>query len=194
MAAAFNTSNRSVPPGSVKKVALVGHCGPDSSYLRMVVSKAGRDIQVLSADDSDELKRLLDGGVDLLLLNRQLDYGFDEQEGVELIRTLRAKYPSVKLMLVSNFPEAQTAAVQAGALPGFGKREMTTPPCPRSFARHWARAWMSRRPRRSPLQIRDVEWRDALATCQRESSRRVGRFARPQVTRPGMPGIDHPTD
>ena len=29
-----------------KKIALVGHCGPDSSYLRMTVAKAGRDIQV----------------------------------------------------------------------------------------------------------------------------------------------------
>jgi len=107
-----------------KKVALVGHCGPDSSYLRMAVSKAGRDIQVLAADDDDELKQLLDGGVDLLLLNRQLDYGFSEHEGVALIRTLRAKYPRVKTMLVTNYPDAQAAAVQAGALPGFGKREL----------------------------------------------------------------------
>ncbi len=110
-----------------KKVALVGHCGPDSSYLRMAVSKAARDIQVLSADDDDELKQLLDGGVDLLLLNRQLDYGFSEHEGVALIRTLRAKYPRVKTMLVSNYPDAQAAAVAEGALPGFGKREIGTP-------------------------------------------------------------------
>src|SRR5437660_8449735 len=133
MAAVFNTQNRSGPagPGSpMKKVVLVGHCGPDSSYLRMAVAKAGRDVQVLSADDSDELKQVLDSGVDLLLLNRQLDYGFDEHEGVALIRTLRAKYPSVKLMLVSNYPEAQAAAVRAGALPGFGKREITSPRVP----------------------------------------------------------------
>lgn len=107
-----------------KKVALVGHCGPDSSYLRMAVAKAGRDVQVLSADDDTELKRVLDGGVDLLLLNRVLDYGFDEQEGVALIRKLRTAYPNIKTMLVSNYPDAQAAAVAAGALPGFGKREM----------------------------------------------------------------------
>lgn len=133
MTAVFNTPNRSGSPGqgsSMKKVVLVGHCGPDSSYLRMAVAKAGRDVQVLSADDSDELKQVLDSGVDLLLLNRQLDYGFDEHEGVALIRALRAKYPSVKMMLVSNYPEAQTAAVQAGALPGFGKREVSNPRVP----------------------------------------------------------------
>ena len=110
-----------------KKIALVGHCGPDSSYLRIAVSKAERDVQVLSVDDDSDLKRALDGGVDLLLLNRQLDYGFDEREGVDLIRKLRAKYPGVKTMLVSNYPDAQAAAVAEGALPGFGKREIGTP-------------------------------------------------------------------
>ncbi len=113
-----------------KKVALVGHCGPDSSYLRMIVAKAGRDIQVLSADDENELKQLLDRGVDLLLLNRQLDFGFDDDEGVAVIRKLRPHYPNVKMMLVSNYPDAQAAAVKAGALPGFGKREMSGPRVP----------------------------------------------------------------
>ena len=110
-----------------KKIALVGHCGPDSSYLRIAVSRAERDVQVLSVDDDSDLKRALDEGVDLLLLNRQLDYGFDEREGVDLIRKLRAKYPAVKTMLVSNYPDAQAAAVAEGALPGFGKREIGTP-------------------------------------------------------------------
>ena len=113
-----------------KKIALVGHCGPDSSYLRMTVAKAGRDIQVVSADDDAELKQRLDEGVDLLLLNRELDYGFDEREGVALIRRLRAAFPNVKTMLVSNYPDAQQAAVQAGALPGFGKRELSSPRVP----------------------------------------------------------------
>ena len=67
---------------TLKKVALIGHCGPDSSYLRMAVAKGRRDVQVLSADDSESLERLLDTGVDLLLFNRELDYGFDEREGV----------------------------------------------------------------------------------------------------------------
>ncbi len=110
-----------------KKVALVGHCGPDSSFLRIAVSRAERDVQVLSVDDDGDLKRLLESGVDLLLLNRQLDYGFDEQEGVGLIRKLRSAYPHVKTMLVSNYPDAQAAAVAEGALPGFGKRDVGTP-------------------------------------------------------------------
>jgi two-component system chemotaxis response regulator CheY len=110
-----------------KKVALVGHCGPDSSYLRLTVASAGKDLKVLAADDDDSLKRLLDEGVDLLLFNRILDFGFDEHEGVKVIRRLRQLYPNVKMMLVSNYAEAQAAAVAAGALPGFGKREAGSP-------------------------------------------------------------------
>ena len=110
-----------------KKVALVGHCGPDSSYLRITVSRAAKDVQVVMADDTRELTQVLSDGVDLLLLNRQLDYGFDDREGVDVIRRLRPHYPNVKMMLVSNFPEAQAAAVAEGALPGFGKRELSTP-------------------------------------------------------------------
>ena len=109
-----------------KKVALVGHCGPDSSFLRMAVSSADRTVQVLSADDPDELNVLLKEGVDLLLLNREMPYGFDESEGVSLIRKLRTTHPNVKMMLVSNYPDAQAAAVAAGAVPGFGKREIGT--------------------------------------------------------------------
>src|SRR3954464_5419513 len=110
-----------------KKIALVGHCGPDSSFLRIAVSKAERDSHAYMVDDDSSLKRLLDEGVDLLLLNRQLDFGFDEQEGVALIRRIRAAYPHVKAMLISNYPEAQAAAVAEGALPGFGKREVNSP-------------------------------------------------------------------
>src|SRR5687767_725451 len=111
----------------MKKVVLVGHCGPDSSFLRMAVSSASRGITVAAADDQDELDTYLTKGVDLLLLNRELGWGFDQTEGVEVIRSLRTRHPNLKMMLVSNYPEAQAAAVAVGALPGFGKREIGTP-------------------------------------------------------------------
>jgi hypothetical protein len=110
-----------------KKIALVGHCGPDSSYLRLAVSRAEPGVQILAADDDAELKNVLDQGVDLILFNRQLDFGFDESEGVGLIRKLSRHYPKTRMMLVSNYPEAQAEAVQAGGLPGFGKRELGSP-------------------------------------------------------------------
>jgi two-component system, chemotaxis family, chemotaxis protein CheY len=107
-----------------KKVVLIGHCGPDSSYLRMAVSAAERGVQIVMAEDDESLKRVLDQGVDLLLFNRVLDYGFSEEEGVNLIRKLRPHYPQVKMMLISNYPDAQAAALAAGASAGFGKREV----------------------------------------------------------------------
>src|ERR1700730_7871740 len=110
-----------------KKIVLVGHCGPDSSYLRITASRAEKGARVVSADDNQELERVLDEGVDLLLLNRVLGYGFEETEGVEVIRKLRSKYPELKMMVVSNYPDAQAEAVSAGALRGFGKRDLGSP-------------------------------------------------------------------
>jgi len=107
-----------------KKVLLVGHCGPDSSYLRSTIKKALGDVDILAADDSEELSRTLHSqAIDLILFNRELGYGFDPDEGVEVIRILHGT-TKTKMMLVSNYPDAQQAAVAAGALPGFGKREL----------------------------------------------------------------------
>jgi hypothetical protein len=44
-----------------------------------------------------------------------------------VIKLLGRSYPHTKFMLVSNYPDAQAAAVAAGALPGFGKREIGQP-------------------------------------------------------------------
>src|SRR5688572_5292430 len=110
-----------------KKVALIGHCGPDSSYLRMAVMQASKGVKVVGADDREELQRVLDEGADLLLFNRELGYGFDEEKGVDVIKRLRAERPELKMILVTNYPEVQAAAVAAGALPGFGKRELGSP-------------------------------------------------------------------
>ena len=108
-----------------KKVLLVGHCGPDSSYLRMAVKSAAEDAAIVMADDQKELRKALDAGeIDLILFNRELGYGFDERYGVDVIQYLRPNYPSLKMMLVSNYADAQNAAVAAGAIPGFGKREI----------------------------------------------------------------------
>ncbi|HEY7090898.1 MAG TPA: hypothetical protein VH518_22570 [Tepidisphaeraceae bacterium] len=108
-------------------VGLVGHCGPDASYLRLAVARAIQGATVIPVDDDRELNKAITEGVDLLLLNRQLDWGFQTTEGVELIRQLRAKHQQLKLMLISNYEESQAAAVAAGALPGFGKRELGSP-------------------------------------------------------------------
>jgi DNA-binding NarL/FixJ family response regulator len=107
-----------------KRVVLIGHCGPDSSYLKMAVSAAERGTQIIACDDEAHLQQLISDGVDLLLFNRILEFGFPEEEGVAVIRRLRAQHPNLKMMLVTNYPDAQSAAIKLGALPGFGKKDL----------------------------------------------------------------------
>jgi len=112
---------------TAKRIVLVGHCGPDSSYLRMTIAKAVKDAAILMADDETHLNRLLAQGVDLLLLNRVLDFGFSVELGTDLIKQLRRERPNQKVMLVTNYPDVQEEAVRLGALRGFGKREIGSP-------------------------------------------------------------------
>jgi DNA-binding NarL/FixJ family response regulator len=113
---------------TTKKVVFVGHCGPDSTYLRMAVRKSLGQADVLMAGCPAELDDALKTAhVDLILFNRELGYGFQPDMGVEFIRVLKQRYPNIPMMLISNYPEAQSAALQAGAVAGFGKREIGSP-------------------------------------------------------------------
>lgn len=106
-------------------VALVGHCGPDASFLRMAVSGSAPGTRIVSLGTQDEVDAAVEAGdIELFLLNRRLDYGFDDEDGIGLIRRIKARRPDQKVMLVSNYADAQAAAEAAGALPGFGKREI----------------------------------------------------------------------
>ena len=109
---------------SSKVVALVGHCGPDSSYLRMAVSGAAPGTRVVMVDSDEALTTAIDEGIDLLMLNRKLDFGFEATDGIELLRQIKSRRPGQKIMMISNYPEAQEAALTEGAVPGFGKREI----------------------------------------------------------------------
>lgn len=105
-------------------VVLVGHCGPDSSFLRMAVSGAAPGSIVAMADSEAELDAAVEKGADLLLFNRVMEFGFDERDGVELLARTRRNHPEIKVMMISNYPETQQDAEKAGAVPGFGKREV----------------------------------------------------------------------
>jgi len=108
------------------RIALVGHCGVDGPRLEATISRICDDADVTTANDPDALAEVVQDGVDLLLFNRELGYGFDDGLGVDLIADLRREHPDLKMMLISDRPDAQRAAEAAGALPGFGKAELTT--------------------------------------------------------------------
>ena len=48
----------------------------------------------------------------------------DGQEGLDLIRIAKREELSTPVMLVSDLPDAQSQAVAAGAVPGFGKSDL----------------------------------------------------------------------
>jgi CheY-like chemotaxis protein len=114
-------------PSTAPRVLDVGQCGFDhraiSDYLRRVFGA-----EVDRADTLDEARDALGRGrFDLVLVNRVLD--LDDSSGLDLIRALREDggLGDVAVMLVSNYPDAQRAAVELGARPGFGKADLESP-------------------------------------------------------------------
>ncbi len=107
---------------SEKTILLVGHCGPDAFMLRSAIRSLAPDAEVVMVEDESTLKDRLDSA-DLALVNRVLDGQFESDDGIGLIASL-APQGGAKLMLVSNFAEAQERAEAAGVLPGFGKSDM----------------------------------------------------------------------
>jgi len=111
-------------------ILLVGHCGPDTSYLRMAVKKALPDSPIKAVTDDTGLDAALASDATtapLLLVNRVLEPGFATESGVELLPHLKKRHPAARLMLISNYAEAQEQAVRLGALQGFGKKDIGTP-------------------------------------------------------------------
>ena len=108
-----------------KTVILVGHCSPDSSYLAITVKALWPDAAVHRANSTAAMERHLQTGADLLLVNRALDGDFDAADGIELISRFSARGAG-RMMLISNYSDAQADAIKAGALPGFGKSELST--------------------------------------------------------------------
>jgi CheY-like chemotaxis protein len=110
-----------------KRVLDVGQCGPDHSSIRSYLTR-NFDCEVVQVDDAaGALAELKGGQFDLVLVNRKLDC--DYSDGIEVIRKLKADpdAASVPVMLVTNYPEHQDAAIAVGAIPGFGKLEFQKP-------------------------------------------------------------------
>ncbi len=125
-------------------VLLVGHCVPDSFGLTRLVESAGAS--AVRVNSERDLRDRL-GAAAALLVNRALDGRFPDKDGIELIRRLAGEGVATPMLLVSNYPEAQQAATAAGALPGFGKRELSRPETSEKLrAAIAARAGVSREP------------------------------------------------
>jgi CheY-like chemotaxis protein len=112
---------------TMKRVLSVGQCAADHPSIAHVLRREF-DAQTIGAVDAEEaLARLRESTFDLVLVNRVFDA--DGDSGLELIRRLKADsaLAATPVMLVSNYEDAQAEAVQAGAVPGFGKAMLGRP-------------------------------------------------------------------
>jgi CheY-like chemotaxis protein len=107
------------------RVLDVGNCDPDHHSIRSMLTGhfAVEVDRVMFVDEA--LAALRRSEYDLVLVNRLI---FDDgSDGIALVRAMRGD-PAQKtpVMLVSNFDDAQQAAVAAGAARGFGKASLGT--------------------------------------------------------------------
>jgi CheY-like chemotaxis protein len=110
-----------------KIVLDVGNCDPDHFALKGMLTR-GYDVSVLRANElKDTLGLLSQQSVDLILINRKLD--IDYTDGVEILRHLKRsdEYKQIPVMIITNYPEQQKAAIAEGAEYGFGKLEYSKP-------------------------------------------------------------------
>lgn len=107
-----------------RQVLDVGNCDPDHRTLTTML-KSNFDVQVTRVHGlADALSALENGSFDLVLVNRLMDR--DGSPGIDIIRTIKrdCRFHELPVMMITNFSEHQQQAVEAGALPGFGKAQV----------------------------------------------------------------------
>ncbi len=111
----------------MKRVLDVGNCSLDYGTIRSYLTRAFGAEVVQAHGPEDTLAQLRQKAFDLVLINRKLDR--DYSDGIEILKEIKAdpKLAKTPVMLVTNYPEHQDAAVAAGAERGFGKLELSDP-------------------------------------------------------------------
>ena len=110
-----------------KRVLDVGQCDPDHASLRRLIQDNFSGQMDRAHGPADTLSLLRQSHYDLVLINRKLDR--DHSDGLEILRAIKAdpQLAAVPVMLITNFPEHQQAAMAEGGILGFGKAELDRP-------------------------------------------------------------------
>lgn len=111
----------------VKRVLDVGNCGPDHQSIHRMLSANFASVELVQAHHlADSLALLRESAFDLVLINRKLDQ--DYSDGIEILKEIKGDpdLATVPVMLITNYEEHQAAAMEIGALRGFGKLELET--------------------------------------------------------------------
>jgi len=106
---------------STRRVLDAGQCDLDHANITRLL-KENFDVAVDRAKSFEQVQYMMGYyDYDLVLVNRVFDAG--GAPGLELIAQLKrgAETAQVPVMLVSNHDDAQSAAIELGALRGFGK-------------------------------------------------------------------------
>lgn len=92
----------------------------------MLVEQFGADVKGAATSD-EAFGAVREGDFDLVLINRVFDA--NNESGFDLIKRLKSNEETkdIPVMLMSNYSEAQEAAVALGARPGFGKNALMQP-------------------------------------------------------------------
>jgi CheY-like chemotaxis protein len=108
------------------RVLDVGNCNPDHAAIRRLLETAFGAEVVRAHEAAEALQLLRSQAFDLVLVNRKLDV--DDSDGLPIIESIKAdpKLRTIPCMLITNYPELQATAVAAGAVAGFGKRELSS--------------------------------------------------------------------
>jgi CheY-like chemotaxis protein len=111
----------------VKRVLSVGQCMADHGAISRTIQRHLDADVTAAATSAEALDLLRQESFDLVLVNRMIDA--DGSSGLDLVKQLKAdeSLAATPVMLVSNHDDAQREAVEAGALPGFGKASLSQP-------------------------------------------------------------------
>ena len=113
---------------------------PDHAAIRSLVARQFGASVTQTHGLADTLAVLRSGQFDLVTINRKLDA--DYSDGLEILRAIKAdpQLAATPVMLVTNYPEHQQKAVEAGAELGFGKNELASPATRERLAKFLERA------------------------------------------------------
>ena len=110
-----------------QRVLSMGQCGADHANLRWAIERQFHAEVVPAATAEEALAELRQDTFTLVLVNRLADA--DGSSGVDFVKRLKGEQDlrDIPVMLVSNHEDAQREAIQAGAVPGFGKAALGQP-------------------------------------------------------------------
>ena len=110
----------------VPRILNVGQCGFDHVTIGRHLRKVFNADLTAAASFAEALDALRASTFDLVLVNRVTDG--DGTLGIDLIRAMKRdpQLADLPVMLVSNYAWAQAEALSLGALPGFGKSELSS--------------------------------------------------------------------